>query len=448
MLGGFLLGLQKRTERIPENMDTKKKTMLRPLTLLFCSLLLLVILSNYGAAAAQAPPPQPPPLPAEFGAQAAAMLPAFVDDVAQPEMWDRYSISAVLQPETQRLHGQMRLLVTNRSADQIERLYFWLYPNHRDFGGRLDVTAARVAGVPVASGTEQGDTLFWLALPRPLAPGVTTIVELSFTARTPRNASSRTFGAFNQEAGLWSLANFYPVLARYFLDSGWDRRILSSRGDFAVTATALYDVTIDVPASWQLVTTGVQVANAPVAEGWRRERFVSGPQREFYLGATQGIEQVSSRVDGVRVVSHYQPGNAAAGRRALQWAEESLRQFNQRFGPYPLAEVEVVQGAMTTFLGMEYPGVVLIEQDLYWSSGRGLETTVVHEVAHQWWYSLVGNDAQGEAWIDEGLASYAQVLYYEALGQPELVRAELDAFRALYRQARDRGNDRPLATPP
>ena len=56
-------------------------------------------------------------------------------------------------------------------------------------------------------------------------------------------------------------------------------------------------------------------------------------------------------------------------------------------------ELEVVQGAMTTFLGMEYPGVVLIEQELYENNGRGLETTVAHEVAHQWWYSLVGNDA-------------------------------------------------------
>jgi aminopeptidase N len=103
---------------------------------------------------------------------------------------------------------------------------------------------------------------------------------------------------------------------------------------------------------------------------------------------------------------------------------------------------------MTNFLGMEYPGVVLIEQQLYRRDGRDLETTIVHEIAHQWWYSLVGNDAQGEPWLDEGLASYAQVLYYEALGNPVVTRAELENFRAAYRRIRERRIDAPLATPP
>jgi hypothetical protein len=409
-----------------------------------------MLLGGYGAVMAQQQraDSQPAPLAAEFADQAPAMLPAHVADVARPEQWDRYSISVALSPDERRVRGHMRVTLTNRAEVAYERLYFRLYPNHPDFGGRLDVTAASVGGLPVASGTEHGDTLIWLALPQPLDPGATAVAELSFVARTPRDASARSFGAFNQEAGLWSLAGFYPVLARHFADSGWDRRPVSSRGDFAVTATALYDVTVEAPAEWHLISTGVRIDTKPGTGGGRSERFVSGPQREFYLGATRGLDQASVLVDGVRVVSHYQPGNAAAGRRALRVAEEALRAFSARFGPYPLAELEVVQGAMTTFLGMEYPGVVLIEQNLYRRAGRGLETTVVHEVAHQWWYSLVGNDAQGEPWLDEGMASYAQVLYYEAMGYPDLARAELDQFRMMYRQVRERRTDAPLATPP
>jgi aminopeptidase N len=207
-------------------------------------------------------------------------------------------------------------------------------------------------------------------------------------------------------------------------------------------------VTIDAPTGWTLVTSGVRVSAGSAGAGVRRERFVSGPQREFYLGATQGLEQASSVVDGTRVVSHYQAANPDAGRRALEVGEAALRAFNARYGRYPLAELEIVQGAMTTFLGMEYPGVVLIEQQLYARNGRGLETTVAHEVAHQWWYSLVGNDAQGEPWLDEGLASYSQVVYYEAQRRPELVLAELNAFRDIYGGLRAQRRDAPLATPP
>ena len=381
-------------------------------------------------------------------AQAAALLPTQAGDLARANEWDRYTIIAALSPGTLTIRGTVTVELTNRSRDSYQRLYFHLYPNHPDFGGRLDVTAATVDGQPVASGVEHDDTLIWLALPRPIPPGATARAELAFTTRTPRGASARSFGAHNFEAGLWSMANVYPVLARYIPGSGWDRRPITSRGDFTVTSTALYDVTIDAPAGWTLISTGTRVSTTNVNQNVRRVRFVSGPQREFYLGATIGLEQVSTTVDGTRIVSHYQRDDAAAGRRALQVAEQSLRAFNSRFGRYPHAELEIVEGAMTTFLGMEYPGVVLIEQNLYERNGSGLETTVAHEIGHQWWYSQVGNDAQGEPWLDEGLASYSQIVYYEALGQPELAKSELDAFRASYRQLRQAGRDAPLATPP
>jgi hypothetical protein len=381
-------------------------------------------------------------------AQKAALLPAQAGDLARAGEWDRYTITAALSPADLRISGTTAVELTNRSGESWERLYFHLYPNHPDFGGRLDITGATIDGQPVPSGVEHGDTLIWLALPRALPPGGKARAELAFTTRTPRNASSRSFGAHNFEAGLWSMANVYPVLARYIPGTGWDRREVVSRGDFTVTSTALYDVTIDAPTGWTLVTTGARLSSSTVREGVRRERFVSGPQREFYIGATQGLEQASSVVDGTRIVSHYQQDDVGAGRRGLLVAEQSLKAFNARFGRYPLAELEVVEGAMTTFLGMEYPGVVLIEQNLYERNGSGLETTIAHEIGHQWWYSLVGNDAQGEPWLDEGFASYSQVVYYEGIGRPELAASELDAFRSSYRQLREARRDAPLGTPP
>lgn len=400
-------------------------------------------------------PAAPSATPAPAGdpfleAQAAALVPERAGDLARANEWDRYTITAALSPDERVVRGSLRVELVNRSASPYEQIWFHLYPNHPDFGGRLDVTSASVDGQPVGSGTLNGDTLIRLDLPAPLAPGARAVAELGFSARTPRGASANIFGAFNQEAGVWSLANFYPVLARQLPGQGWDTRPISSRGDFAVSSTALYDVTIDAPADWTLVSTGVSIDSSAVNEAVRRERFVSGPQREFYLAALQpgAIEQASSVVEGTRIVSYYQPGNPAAGQRALAVAEQSIRAFNARYGRYPLAELEVIQAALTTFLGMEYPGAVLIEQQLYRNNGSSLETTVAHEIAHQWWYSLIGNDAQAEPWLDEGMASYAQVLYYESLGQTEAREAELDSFRDMYRRAREAGRDAPLASPP
>lgn len=395
------------------------------------------------------PAPTPAPsLPPAVAAQAPALIPAAVGDLAGADAWDRYQIIAALSPGDLTVRGTLTLDMVNRYGASLDQIYFHLYPNHPDFGGRLDVTSATVDGAPVPSGTEHRDTLLRLDLGQPLAPGDSARVVLGFTARTPRGASAKTFGASNFEAGVWSLADFYPILARYFADAGWDTRPIESRGDFVVSSVALYDVTVDAPNGWTLVSTGVTVGDSPVNGQVHRQRFVSGPQREFYLGALQGLEQVEATVDGTRIISHYQAGNPETGAYGLQVAERALKAFNARFGAYPLAELEVVQAALTQFLGMEYPGVVLIEQDLYQQAGRGLETTIAHEIAHQWWYSQVGNDAQGEAWLDEGLASYSQVLYYQQIDAPAKADAELQAFRDTFRRARDSGRDAPLATPP
>lgn len=380
-------------------------------------------------------------------AQTAAMRTGSVTDLIR-EPWDRYTMRVQLDPSGPRLSGEITVQLTNRTEVDFDTIWFHLYPNHPNFGGRLDVISARIDGVLVPSRTLHGDTLIGLSTPQAIAPGQRATVTMTFTARGPRNASQRIFGAYNLEAGVWSIASFYPMLARYIPGIGWDTRPIESRGDFTVSAIALYDVTIAAPADWQLVTSGSRLAYQVTDDGVQISRFVSGPQREFYLAALQGLVAASANVDGTRVVSYVQPDDPAAAERSLAIATAALRTFNQRFGAYPYAELEVIQAALTRFYGMEYPGVVLIEQTLYQRDDRMLETTIVHEISHQWWYGLVGNDAQGEAWLDEGLASYSQILYYEMIGVPEQAKAELDAFRAVYRRLRDRGGDAPLATPP
>jgi len=53
------------------------------------------------------------------------------------------------------------------------------------------------------------------------------------------------------------------------------------------------------------------------------------------------------------------------------------------------------------------------------------EWHVVHEVAHQWWYSVVGNDQVDEPWLDEALANYSTALFYRMVYDPETAEAEI-----------------------
>ena len=48
--------------------------------------------------------------------------------------------------------------------------------------------------------------------------------------------------------------------------------------------------------------------------------------------------------------------------------------------------------------GMEYPELIFAYPS---------EVAIVHEIAHQWWYGLVGDDQSREPWLDESFATYS-----------------------------------------
>lgn len=392
------------------------------------------------------PSPTPASRVLDTSAQTAAFVPDHHADIANPGMWDHYRITATLDPENLTVSGNVEVQVTNHTDQPLDTLIFHLYPNHSDFGGgSLWVSdVVQVDGQDVSVFTELAGVLLTVPLPAPMAPNSRTVVSLPFRAHTPYQSSANGYGAFTYESGVWTLASFYPVLAVLFND-GWDRRAIDSQGDLAVTDTALYDVTLDVPAGWSLITTGSRIDpgtnDTPVPDGMQRKRFVSGPQRDFFVAAFQELEHVSMDIDGTTLISYYQPGNATAGQYVLDRAAQAWQSYTAHYGSNPLAEVEIVQVALTNFLGVEYPGVVLIDQELYWNIGHILETTVAHEVAHQWWYNMVGNDAKGQPWLDEGLASFSQIIYYESLGDSANAAAEVQTFRNQYGAARDAGLD-------
>ncbi|NJP05344.1 MAG: M1 family metallopeptidase [Chloroflexaceae bacterium] len=391
-------------------------------------------------------PAAPPPkrdsvLTMDMTNQATALRPEFAADIAQASAWDWYIITATLDLPNLRVYGEQRVVIENRTSTPFETLLFHLYPNHPYFGGRLQVAnTVAVNGQPASLSLEQNETLLRVYLPQALLPGERAMVSMQFETFTQRNASGSIFGAFNAEAGVWSLASFYPVLARTF-NGVWDERPLHAHGDLPVNEAALHLVTLDAPPGLTLVTSGSRISEEQLAHGPYRERFVTGPQREFFVAALAGLEQTQALVDGTTVTSYYRPVNAAAGQQALATAVQSVQAFHALYGPYPFTELEVIQIALGNFDGMEFPGVILIDEGAYTEVGRRLEITVAHEIAHQWWYNVVGSDQQGQAWLDEGLATYSQVLFYEAQNNPAAAAYELQLLRGWYLSALRSGTD-------
>jgi len=321
------------------------------------------------------------------------------------------------------LQGHQQVRYTNREDVALEDIYFRLLPNGA--GGQLSVSNVTVDGqavqaAPGAPGTE--NLALRVPLPAPLAPGQQVAIALDFALVVPREAGGN-YGLLGYLQDTLVLDAFYPMIPAYD-QAGWNAAPPPPNADASYNDASYYLVRVTAPSALVLVASGVEVERQRVGDE-QVVTFAAGPARDFYLAGSELFQvRLSETVGQVRVNSYALPGQEDAARRALRAASEAIEIFGQFVGPYPYTEFDIVNAPLVGALGIEYPGVVGISRPLY--DGRGsdtqlaLESTVAHEVAHQWFYNVVGNDQPGQPWLDEAMAQYLTMVYYrEAYGDAQ-----------------------------
>jgi aminopeptidase N len=90
---------------------------------------------------------------------------------------------------------------------------------------------------------------------------------------------------------------------------------------------------------------------------------------------------------------------------------------------------------------------VVINQQLYEFGGPFFQHAIAHEVAHQWWYGLVGNDQVNEPWLDEAITNYSAIFYWEAV-EADMVDQVIEGyFLDPYETIKEAGQDRAVVGP-
>ncbi len=338
----------------------------------------------------------------------------------------QYHLNVLLASDLTALTGEADIRYTNRETEPLDIVYLHLFPNLWD--GGMTVSRALVAGQPVSPTYPSGDDVIGLPLAQPLRPGETVDLSLRFTTPVPQGGAGN-YGELASQGGVLALAHFYPTVVVY--DRGWHLETPSSQGDVIYHDASLYDVTFTAPDSLTVVATGATLDKTRGEPGTATWRLVGGPMRDFNIVASGHYEKSSVQVGDVAVNSYYLPADTGGGRQALEWAATALRTYQAAFGPYPYAELDVV-GISTSAGGIEYPGMVAISLGLFgdWNSRAFFEAATVHEVAHQWWYNVVGNDQVNHPWLDESLAQYSTYLYYLSTYGEQGAKGFEDSLRA------------------
>ena len=290
------------------------------------------------------------------------------------------------------LAGSERIEFVNRGPASLDRVWLRLWANGPD---RCRPRRIRVrVDAPATAGTERVRcTALKVRLPAPLAPGASGSISLRF--RVAVRPQADRFGRFGRTA---LLGNVIPVLAVE------DARGLHldpyvAQGEAFYSLAARWDATLRLPARLRAATSGAVISET-VAAGERTLMAASGQARDFGL-AVGRLRAVEANADGVTVRVFAGPRIPRA-RRTARVARRALRALARRLGPYESSELEVVlidRGFEGGGVGMEYPELIF---------GLASPEIITHEVAHQWWYGLVGNNQHDEPWLDESFAQYSQ----------------------------------------
>ena len=280
-----------------------------------------------------------------------------------------------------------------------DRLVFRLWPNGprpSEAGARLDVDAVYLGGT-VPARTERPDaTTLVVPLDDPLAAGESVEATVPFRLTLPGPVNDR----ISRRGDTLRLGTFHPLLS-WEPGVGWATEPPTALFAEATTApVADWSMSVTAPPGLTVLATGVP----------RDGRWYASAAREVAVAVgrfriVEGTAHAPHEVPVTVAVEAGMPDDPAA---YLATAIGSLEDMGTRFGPYPFERFTL---ALTPDLrgGIEYPGFV------HQGSDTNARTTP-HEVGHQWFYALVGNDQGRDPWLDEGFATWAEARYLNNLG--------------------------------
>lgn len=334
-----------------------------------------------------------------------------------------YTINALYNDDTKSLYASQTVDYKNSSSDTLTSVSFHLHPNAFREGAQYKPVGALTKEDAYPNGESYGsiqiknvkvnnrDSTFEIGgkdndilvvpVQNQLFPNSRATISFEFDITLP-NIRHR----FGYTENCVNLGNFYPVACVYE-NGAFDTSPYSYNGDPFYTDIANYNITLTCDQNFVVASSGEQKSRS-TSDGKATYNFTALAIRDFALSLSKDFKTLSSKV-GKTTINYYSYKDENP-EKSLSTCVKSVGTFNKLFGNYPYSTLAVVE---TGFVhgGMEFSNIVFISDSL--TSYDEYTNVIVHEIAHQWWYGVVGDNQNVNGWIDEGLAEYSCILFYE-----------------------------------
>lgn len=338
-----------------------------------------------------------------------------------------------------KIRAEMDLTYVNNTENIIDNLYFHLYPNmfsssehipffkedlYRAFPqginyGGIKIDEIKQDGKNLTWSLAEDDQILELPLDSPMGTKDISNIYISFELTVPKARFRFGYQTFGKDKITMSLGNWYPILTVY-KDGKWCFDKHYAIGDCTYSDISDYTVSFTVPKDFTVAASGV--LEKTLLQSNQVTFIYSIDQiREFAATISNNYQTATEVIDGIKITSYFHPEDKRGGFMVLNVAKYALDIFNKAFGKYPYPELRIAEANYYPG-GMEFSTFIMMDTTKYKEphiSSTSLERSTAHEVAHQWWYNLVGSDQINEPWIDEGITEFSTAYYFEKrYGQP------------------------------
>ena len=343
---------------------------------------------------------------------------------------DDIFIDATFYPERRVMEVFQRCALTNRGSEPRHEMVLRSYPNafqaeetspfateeryEASYPGGFSSGALSVTSVAIHLGGEEPldvfhryldaqKTVLQLSLPISWEPQETITVAFTYTLHIP--AAAGRFGVNND---IWALGNAFLIPSPYE-DGAYRSDPYYAIGDPFVSDCANYAATINVPEGY-ICAGSSWPYTASLGDGRMIYAFQAYVIRDFALSISPHYRAAQAMEGGVLVTVYAK--NSDIAQQTLGYARKALACYSARYGayPYPALTLTEVNFPMD---GAEYSGLAMFNPERAAGDRQQLEWLVAHEVAHQWWYGVVGSDPVNQPWQDEALCAYSVLNYVE-----------------------------------
>jgi hypothetical protein len=368
-----------------------------------------------------------------------------------------YNIDVRLDDQNHFISGYESLIYTNNSKESLGKIYMHLWPNAyknkqtalakqltrqknfilystlKDDKGFIDSLDFKVNGESIVWHLDSNNIdIGVLYLNTPLQPGQSITITTPFRVKLPSGSISR-LGHIGQS---YQITQWYPKPA-VFDREGWHAMPYLTQGEF-YSEFGNYDVRITIPANYVVGATGIlqneseiqwldDLANQPfpsdtlyknsfpaTAKTWKTIEYKQKNVHDFgWFADKRWIVRKGEVVTPytktkVTTWAMFTPASQALWSNATQYIGDATYYYSLWNGDYPYTVVTAVDGTISAGGGMEYPNVTVIGNA---SSAEELETVIMHEVGHNWFYGILGSNERDNAWMDEGINSFNEDRY-------------------------------------